>query len=104
MAAVHATRVQSADVSLPQVWTRDTLAAKAPGLDWPALLAAAGLQGAPAFIVWQPAAITGLAALVGSEPLATWKDYLTFHALEHARGLPAEGVRRRAVRASTARR
>ena len=40
-----------------------------PGLDWPALLEAAGLQGAPAFIVWQPAAVTGLAALVGSAPL-----------------------------------
>ena len=48
MAAVHATRVQSADVSLPQVWTREALAAKAPGLDWAALLEEAGLQGAPA--------------------------------------------------------
>jgi putative endopeptidase len=34
MAAVHATRVQSADVSLAQVWKRDALDAKAPGLDW----------------------------------------------------------------------
>ena len=32
-------------------------------------------------IVWQPTAHRpGIAALVGSEPLATWKDYLTFHA------------------------
>ena len=76
MAAVHATRVQSADVSLPQVWTREALAAKAPGLDWPALLDAAGLQGAPAFTVWHPAAVTGLAALAGSAPLAAWKDWL----------------------------
>jgi len=79
MAAFHATRVQSADVSLPQVWTRETLVAKAPGLDWAALLEAAGLQGAPAFTVWHPAAVTGLAGLVGAAPLAAWKDWLAFH-------------------------
>ena len=78
MAAVHATRVQSADVSLPQVWTRETLAAKAPGLDWPALLEAAGLQGAPAFTVWHPAAVSGLAGLVGGRA-RVWKDWLAFH-------------------------
>jgi predicted metalloendopeptidase len=86
MAAVHATRVQSADVSLPQVWTREALAAKAPGLDWPALLDAAGLQGAPAFTVWHPAAVTGLAALAGSEPLAAWKDWLAFHTVNTRTG------------------
>ena len=86
MAAVHATRVQSADVSLPQVWTRDTLGAKAPGLDWPALLEAAGLQGAPAFTVWHPAAVTGLAGLVGSAPLAAWKDWLAFHTVNPLTG------------------
>ena len=31
MASVHATRVQSADVSLPQAWNQDTFAAKRPG-------------------------------------------------------------------------
>ena len=86
MAAVHATRVQSADVSLPQVWTREALAAKAPGLDWPALLDAAGLQGAPAFTVWHPAAVTGLAALAGSAPLAAWKDWLAFHTVNTRTG------------------
>ena len=86
MAAVHATRVQSADVSLPQVWTREALAAKAPGLDWPALLEAAGLQGAPAFTVWHPAAVTGLAALAGSAPLAAWKDWLAFHTVNTRTG------------------
>ncbi len=32
-------------------------------------------------MVWQPRAVTGLSALVASEPLETWKDYLTFHAI-----------------------
>ena len=91
MAAVHATRVQSADVSLPQVWTREALAAKAPGLDWPALLDAAGLQGAPAFTVWHPAAVTGLAALAGSAPLAAWKDWLAFHTVNTRTGFLPKG-------------
>ena len=81
IAAVHATREQSADVKLPQVWTRDTLPSKAPGLDWPALLEAAGLNEAPSFIVWHPSAVTGLAALVASGPLDVWKDWLAFHAV-----------------------
>jgi predicted metalloendopeptidase len=33
-------------------------------------------------IVWQPAAVKGLAALVGSESLDTWKDWLLFHAVD----------------------
>jgi predicted metalloendopeptidase len=36
------------------------------------------------FAIWQPSAVTGISALVASEPLETWKDYLTFHALEHS--------------------
>jgi predicted metalloendopeptidase len=36
-----------------------------------------------AFFVWQPSALSGIAKLVGSEPLDTWKDYLKFHALSH---------------------
>ena len=86
MAKVHATRVQSADVALPQVWTREALATQAPGLDWPALLEAAGLQGAPAFTVWHPAAVTGLAALAGSAPLEVWKDWLAFHTVNAVTG------------------
>jgi len=32
--------------------------------------------------VFHPSAVTGLAALAGSEALETWKDYLTFHAIQ----------------------
>ena len=86
MARVHATRVQSADVKLPQVWTREQLATKAPGLDWPVLLESAGLKDAPAFTVWHPAAVTGLSALAAKAPLGAWKDWLAFHTINEAAG------------------
>ena len=35
-------------------------------------------------MVWQPNAVTGISALVASQPLETWKDYLGFRAIEHA--------------------
>jgi putative endopeptidase len=79
MARVHATRVESQDVHTPALWPRADFARQAPGLDWPALFDAASLSQAPALYVWHPKAITGLAALVASEPLAAWKDWLTFH-------------------------
>ena len=65
-------------------WKRGELAAKAPGLDWPALLDAAGLEDAPVFIIWHPKAVPGLSALAAGEPLEAWKDWLAFHAIERA--------------------
>jgi predicted metalloendopeptidase len=84
MAAVHATRVESEDVRAVVSWKSGELAAKAPGLDWPALLGAAGLDGAPVFMVWHPKAVRGLSALAAAEPLEAWKDWLVFHAVEQA--------------------
>jgi predicted metalloendopeptidase len=84
MAKVHATRTESEDVHSAVQWSRADLAAKAPGLDWTALLDAASLADAPAFIVWHPKAIPGLSALAAKEPLDSWKDWLTFHAIDRA--------------------
>ena len=84
MAQAHATRVESEDVHAAVSWNRSELAAKAPGLDWPALLEAAGLQDAAVFTVWHPKAIPGLAALTAAEPLDAWKDWLAFHAIERS--------------------
>ena len=84
MAVVHATRVESEDVRGAVSWKRGELLAKAPGLDWAALLDAAGLKDAPVLIVWHPKAIPGLSALVAKEPLDDWKDWFTFHAIEQA--------------------
>src|SRR6476646_7152029 len=57
------------------------LKSNAPGLDWPIYLEAAGLEKQPLFIVWQPDAIKGLSALIASEPLETWKEWLAFHTI-----------------------
>ncbi|WP_394843196.1 M13 family metallopeptidase [Pendulispora brunnea] len=90
IAQKHASREESGDVSKANnPWSRADFAAKAPGLDWNAYFAAASLDKQASFIVWQPAAVTGLAALVKSEPLAVWKEYLTARTIDHvARFLP----------------
>jgi Predicted metalloendopeptidase len=82
----------AADVSKQNnSWKRSEFEVKAAGLDWNAYFQSAGLSEQQNFIVWQPSAITGVSALVRSETLDTWKDYLRFHQLEHyASVLPKE--------------
>jgi endothelin-converting enzyme/putative endopeptidase len=63
-------------------WKASEFAAKAPGLDWAAYFSAAGLSNQKDFIVWQTSAISGESALVASEPLESWKDWLAFHLIE----------------------
>jgi len=83
LAQVHVSRTQSEDVLKGNNhWAREELARRAPGLDWAAFLAAAGLAGQREFVVWQPSAIAGIAALSARVPLATWKDWLRFHLIE----------------------
>jgi predicted metalloendopeptidase len=84
MAAAHATRVESNDVRRVASWARREFAMRAPGFDWTGFFQAAGLEDQPRFLVWHPAAIAGLASLVGSQPLETWKEWLAYHAIEHA--------------------
>jgi len=84
MAGVHATRVESEDVHGAVSWKRSEFDTKAPGLDWTALLDAATLKDAPIFIIWHPKAVSGLSALAAKEPLDVWKDWLTFHTIDHA--------------------
>ena len=84
IALAHASREDSGDVKKANNhWTREEFDTRAPGMDWAEYLGAAGLHGAKEFGIWQPGAVTGLAALVKSEPLETWKDYLSFKAVEH---------------------
>jgi predicted metalloendopeptidase len=83
IAAVHGSRADSEDVLKGNnQWTRHDFETHAPGLDWRGFFAAARLDGVREFTVWQPAAVSGIAALAANQPLGTWKDYLTFHALE----------------------
>jgi len=90
IANAHWSREKSGDVSKGNnPWARSDFVSKAPGLDWETYFAAAGLDKPTRFVVWQPSAITGISALVASEPIDTWKDYLTFHAIQsHAVVLP----------------
>jgi predicted metalloendopeptidase len=90
IAEAHVPRVDTEDVKKGNNhWSRADLASRAPGLDWQAFLSAARLDRLPGFVVWQPSALIGLAALVGDQPLDAWKDYLTYHALaRHAEVLP----------------
>ncbi len=85
IAEAHVSRVDSQDVLKGNNhWTRQDFIGRAPGLDWQAFFSAAGLDVQNEFVVWQPSAVTGIAALVRDQPLATWKDYLTFRAVERA--------------------
>jgi putative endopeptidase len=95
IAAVHSSREATVDVLKgDNHWRRSDFDTKAAGLDWRVFFAAAHLpQHQQDFVVWQPGAVTGIAALVASQPLATWKDYLVLHAVEHrAAFLPAAVV------------
>ncbi|WP_230480711.1 M13 family metallopeptidase [Sphingomonas sp. Leaf21] len=68
-------------------WTRDEFAKRAPGIDWPSFWNAAGIPaGQRDFIAWQPDAITKLSALVASEPLQSWQDWLAFHTVNQVTG------------------
>ncbi|HEX4302532.1 MAG TPA: M13 family metallopeptidase [Rhizomicrobium sp.] len=91
IAKAHASDADTADiVKTDNAWHRGDFDAKAPGLNWRAYFKAAGLDAANDFVVWQPAAVTGTAALVASTPLDTWKDYLAVHRIAHyASVLPA---------------
>jgi predicted metalloendopeptidase len=85
LARSHATRVESSDVHKGNNhWARRDFAARAPGLDWDAFFEAAGLGRQAEFVVWQPGAVAGAAAAARDVPLATWKEYLTFHAVARA--------------------
>lgn len=85
IAQAHASREESADVlKANNKWTLQDFKARAPGIDWPVLFKAARLGDQSSFIVWHPAAVAGIAALVPSTELTTWKDFLAFHAINRA--------------------
>jgi putative endopeptidase len=84
IAQSHAPDEDAADVfKQNNPWKRADFNLKAPGMDWNAYFAAAGLAGEPEFIAWQPSAVTGASALVAHESIDAWKNYLTFHLIEH---------------------
>jgi predicted metalloendopeptidase len=64
-------------------WSRADFRTKAPGLDWDEFFRAARLADVDTIVAWQASAITGLSALVASEPIASWRALLAYHALMH---------------------
>jgi predicted metalloendopeptidase len=84
MARSHAPDSDAADVfKQNNTWARADFRAKAPGMNWDAYFRAAGLAAQANFVVWQPTAVIGTSALVNSEGVERWKDYLRFHLIEH---------------------
>jgi putative endopeptidase len=79
IARAHATATEAQDPHRVQTWRRAEFAARAPGVDWDAFFQAAQLSGQDEIIAWHAAPITGVSALVGSEPIEVWRDYLAFH-------------------------
>jgi putative endopeptidase len=77
IAQSHATgEVSGIEKNADNLWTRAEFASRAPGIDWPLFFAAAGLGKQAGIVAWQPGAVQGAAALVASQSLAVWKDYL----------------------------
>jgi predicted metalloendopeptidase len=92
IARAHATREQTDDwANRAAVWTRAELAQRAPGIDWNAFLTGAQLGNQQRFAAYHDQAITRLSALVASQPLQAWKDWLAFHQINsHADTLPTQ--------------
>jgi len=83
IAKAYGPRVDSEDVhKANNPWKRADFANKAPGLDWSAYFKSAGLETQGDFYVWQPGAIAGISALVGSESVDVWKDYLALRLID----------------------
>ena len=88
IAETHRSLADNEDIhKADNTWKRSDFATKAPGLDWAEYFRAAKLADQDSFIVWQPSAFTGEAALVASTPVDTWKDWLRYHFIEEYAGV-----------------
>ncbi|MGA7219504.1 MAG: M13 family metallopeptidase, partial [Candidatus Sulfotelmatobacter sp.] len=87
IAQSHRTLAENEDIhKADNTWSAADFAAKAPGLDWTEYFRGAGLRQ-DRYIVWQPEAFTAESALVASQPLENWKDWLAYHLIEAYAGI-----------------
>lgn len=87
IAEKHLSLAENEDIhKANNTWKQGEFGAKAPGLDWPEFFRGAGLTKQASFIVWQPGAFSGESALVASESLDAWKDWLAYHEIEAGAG------------------
>ena len=83
LAESHASAEASAvDRNADTVWSPADFVREAPGMDWDAFFAAAGLSARQSIIPWQPSAVRGLGRAAASQSLDAWQDYLRFHLLD----------------------
>ena len=83
IAGMHLSLAENEDIhKANNPWKRTEFAEKAPGLDWAEYFRGASLDKQEGFLVWQPNAFAGESALVESQPLETWKDWLAYHMIE----------------------
>ena len=83
IAQTHRSLAENEDIhKADNPWTQADFPAKAPGLDWAEYFRGAGMSHVDSFIVWQPEAFKGEAALVDSASLEAWKDWLAYHLIE----------------------
>ena len=88
IARTHVSREDSLNVSLSNnPWRLADFDKAAPGIDWKAYFKAAELAKQPMIMVWHPTAIKATSALVASEPVEVWKEYLTFRSIARTAGL-----------------
>ena len=80
IAAAHATIVETEDSNKANnPWSQADFVKNAPGMDWNAFFQGAQLSTVPTIVVWHPEPTRKLSALVASEPIDAWKDWLAFH-------------------------
>ena len=82
IASAHWPRAKTRERDLTyNPYTREALAAFAPGFPWPQLLTAAELAAQPRFIVIEPDAVQALGVLFREVPVERWRQYLLYHYL-----------------------
>jgi len=85
IAEVHWTNVEQRQIDkLYNLYAAADLPKQFPGVDWQQFREGARISREKQVIVTNPSAFVGMAKLVASEPLQTWKDYLTYHAINRA--------------------
>ncbi len=85
IAETHWTQAQDRQVDkLYNPYPKADLAAAMPGFEWNGFVQGAGLASQPRIIVAEVSAVKAAAAMVSSEPVAVWRDYLKYHTLSAA--------------------
>ncbi|SMF78834.1 M13 family metallopeptidase [Allosphingosinicella indica] len=83
IARLHWTQVDSRDADKTyNKMTAAELKKAAPAFNWDGYLKEIGVAQQPAFLVRQPTAVTGMAALIAKTPAAVLKDYTKVHTID----------------------